>query len=319
MDLAIRAEALSKTYRSRRRSLTAVESLTLHVQRGEIFGLLGPNGAGKTTTIRMICGLLEPTSGRVFVDGLSVHDQRTEAARRIGLVPEDAGHHANLTFLEELVYYGSMYGLDRAAVVRRAEPLAARLAIDSRFHDRLKTFSRGMRRKVHLIRSLLHEPMVLVLDEPTAGLDPHITLEVWDLLRSLAQQGTTIVICSHHLEEVQRLCDRVAIIRRRLLAEGTVASLVGGAAGVSVTVIGGAEPWAESARAISGVSSVAAVGEELTIAFTGDATAVVPAIVRELVNRGAAITAVRPVESDLRAVFSRIIGEAMNQTAEAVA
>ncbi|MGA2501210.1 MAG: ABC transporter ATP-binding protein, partial [Tepidisphaeraceae bacterium] len=156
----IRVQQLGKTFRSRKREIVAVEDLNLTVNAGEIFGLLGPNGAGKTTTVRMICGLIRPGSGEAWVDGISMAEHPNEARARIGLVPGEAGEIANLTVRESLDYHGAFYGLDPATVRRRSEPWIARLGLAERARDRLGTFSKGMRRKFHLVRAMLHEPRV---------------------------------------------------------------------------------------------------------------------------------------------------------------
>ncbi len=277
----IQARGLGKIYRSRRGSVTAVEALDLTVEAGEIFGLLGPNGAGKTTTVRMLCGLIRPTSGNAWIDGIPLAERPDEARALIGLVPEDAGDHKNLSLLEELDYYGALYGLERSVVRRRSEELLARLGLADRAKDRLKTFSKGMRRKFHLVRSLLHEPRILLLDEPTAGLDPAISETVWSLLKSLAtERKVSVIICSHHLEEVERLCGRVGILKRRLLAEGTLNQLSGADRRYRIELNGDAEGFVEIVRQVAGVERVEDEGKLLRMTLSTAADDVTPRIVR---------------------------------------
>ena len=308
----IRIEGLCKTYRTRKRSVEAVRDVNLCVESGEVFGLLGPNGAGKTTTIRMITGLLSPTSGSVEVDGIRVADEPELARMRIGLVPEDAGHLKNLTLREELRFYGAMYGLSGAEADRRAQPIAERLEIADRFTHRVKTFSRGMRRKTHLIRAMLHDPSVLLLDEPTAGLDPSVTVEVWNLLEDLAKSGKTIVFCSHHLEEVERLCKRVAIIRGSVLAMGEPHSLVADHTRLEIRLAGDSAgngvTGGYSFDGMDGLGDVSKVDHVLEMELLGEPDEIVPRVVASLVGQGARVVGVAVRRSDLRSIYRSVVG-----------
>ncbi|MFI5381611.1 MAG: ABC transporter ATP-binding protein [Tepidisphaerales bacterium] len=306
----IRVRQLGKTFRSRKREIVAVENLDLTVNAGEIFGLLGPNGAGKTTTVRMICGLIRPSSGEAWVDGISMADRPNEARARIGLVPGEAGELGNLTVRESLDYHGAFYGLDRATVRRRSEPWIARLGLADRAGDRLGTFSKGMRRKVHLVRAMLHEPSVLLLDEPTAGLDPEVCETVWAMLRSLvAELGLSVILCSHHLEEVEQLCGRVGILRRRLLVEGTLAELSGGRRRYRIELADGSVAAAEALRQVAGIQSLAVEGRVLRIRLAGAPEPIIPDAVRAIVAAGAKVMTVAPDGRDLRSLYRSAIAE----------
>jgi ABC-2 type transport system ATP-binding protein len=301
---AVRIEGLTKIYPAKGGGKTALEDLSVSIQPGEIFGLLGPNGAGKTTTVRILCGLIAATSGDAFIDGLNVREQPNQVRRRIGLLPEDAGDYKNLTLSEELEYHGAMHGLDRATVRQRSDALIKRLDLQGRSGDRLKTFSRGMRRKFHLIRALLHEPRVLLLDEPTAGLDPSIVEEVWDLLNALAKEkGVTVILCSHHLEEVERLCSRVAILKRKLLIEGTLAELSGGERRYRMELASDARGAVDTVRGAPGVESAAADGTVVRFDIAGDATNVVPEVVSRVASGGGRILSLARDTRDLRSLY----------------
>jgi ABC-2 type transport system ATP-binding protein len=307
-ETAVRIEDLTKIYASGTKT-KAVENLNLTIGRGEIFGLLGPNGAGKTTTVRMICGLIRPTAGAIYVDGLSVARQTTEVRSRIGLLPEDAGDYKNLTLREELVYHGAMYGLDAATVRQRSQPLLDRLGLMDRADHRLKTFSRGMRRKFHLIRAVLHQPRLLLLDEPTAGLDPSIVEEVWDLLKALAvEHQVTVILCSHHLEEVERLCSRVAILRGRLLIEGSLAELSGRENRYRLELLGDARPFIQTIARIPGVIEPRAEASILHFRINGHAQQIIPEIVRHVVAANAQVLSLTRNERDLRTLYRASIG-----------
>jgi ABC-2 type transport system ATP-binding protein len=311
---ALHIQSLCKTYGSKTGGTVAVENLNLTIHRGEIFGLLGPNGAGKTTTVRMICGLIPPSSGRIEVDGLSVPEHPSEVRARIGLLPEDAGDYKNLKLAEELEYHGAMFGLTPATVRERSRPLLDRLGLKDRSHHRLKTFSRGMRRKFHLIRALLHRPALLLLDEPTAGLDPAIVEDVWDLMKeAAAEHQVTIVLCSHHLEEVERLCTRVAILQRKLLIEGTLAELAGGNGRHRLQVAGDATDLIATVASVPGVSAVTAEGPVIRFSIAGPVEQILPAMVQAVVNAGGRLIGLSPEERDLRSLYRSFVGVGQNQ------
>jgi ABC-2 type transport system ATP-binding protein len=193
-------------------NFTAVDSIDLNVRKGEIYGFLGPNGAGKSTTIRMLCTLLTPTSGTAKVDGYDVVHQANEVRKRIGLVSEKMIMYPRLTALENMTFFGSLYGLDRDKLRKRAEELLDMVKLTP-FKDKLVGgFSSGMRQRVNVIRAVLHDPDILFLDEPTTGLDPQSTRFVRDLVKELKQRGHTIVLTTHIMEEADELSDRVCII-----------------------------------------------------------------------------------------------------------
>jgi ABC-2 type transport system ATP-binding protein len=207
-DCAIETHRLTKRFNS----FTAVDSVDLTVRRGEIYGFLGPNGAGKSTTIRMLCTLLGPTSGSASVDGYDIVKQGNEVRKRIGLVSEKMIMYPRLTALENLMFFGRLYGIDRDALRKKSEELLEMVKLTP-FKDKLVGgFSSGMRQRVNVIRAVLHDPDILFLDEPTTGLDPQSTRFVRDLVKGLKQRGHTIVLTTHIMEEADELSDRVCII-----------------------------------------------------------------------------------------------------------
>jgi len=218
----IRIEGLTKRFGDR----VAVEDLTLDVRRGEIVALLGPNGAGKTTTVRMLLGLVRPTSGTATVAGVDP----TRDARRIrevaGLLAESPGCYGRLTARQNLAFFGTLHGLAPERLATRIEESLRRFDLWDRRDDRFGTFSRGMRQKLALARTLLHEPEVLFLDEPTAALAPEARVGVRDLLVALREAGRTVLLCTHDLDEASRIATRVAILKTRLLAFDTPEALI---------------------------------------------------------------------------------------------
>ncbi|MEN6343317.1 MAG: ABC transporter ATP-binding protein [Methanospirillum sp.] len=198
----------------------AVDDLTLRISAGEVFGLLGPNGAGKSTTILMLLGLIEPTAGRVLVDGVEVTADPCGVRRRIGYMPEDIGFYANLTAEQNLEYFGRLYGLDDGVRRQRIRDLLERVGL-AKARQPVGGFSKGMRQRLGLAKALLPDPALVVLDEPTANLDPVGAADCRAVIAEAAEEGKTVIISSHILSEVQRVCTTVGILSRgRLVAHG---------------------------------------------------------------------------------------------------
>jgi ABC-2 type transport system ATP-binding protein len=205
---------------------SAVEDVSLQVFGGEIFGFLGPNGAGKTTTIKMIVGLLQPTSGSVQVGGYDVLSQSLQAKAASGYVPDSPNLYPKLTGRELLRFVGDLYGLDARQVERRIEELLRLFDLAQAGDDTIDSYSHGMQQKTALAAALVHDPRVLVLDEPTVGLDPKSARLIKDILRQMAERGAAVFLSTHILEIAERMCDRIGIISRgKLIAVGTMDDL----------------------------------------------------------------------------------------------
>ncbi len=243
------------------REIEAVRGVTLAVARGSIFGVLGPNGAGKTTTVRILATLLMPTGGSARVLGHDVVREVRAVRKRIGVVfGGDRGLYDRLSARDNLRYFGSLYGLEPRQLRQRIDELIEVVGLQSRDRDRVEGYSRGMRQRLHLARGLLHGPEVLLLDEPTIGIDPVGAKELRDLVRSVNELGTTILITTHYMHEAELLCDRVAVlVGGRVVAEETPAGLA--AAGptgtvLEVEVFGAEEHQLDRIRGIPGVESL---------------------------------------------------------------
>jgi ABC-2 type transport system ATP-binding protein len=216
---AIDARSLTKVFQDK----PAVDQLTLQVARGRFFGFLGPNGAGKSTTIKMLTGLVRPTSGEAFIEGRNLAEDRLAIKQLIGVLPEELPLYERLSGEEYLLFAGRMYGLPREETRKRTDELLAFLSLDEDRGRLILDYSQGMRKKLALAAALIHNPRVLFLDEPLNGIDPVSGRVVTDLLRRLAQKGVTLFFTSHVLDVVERLCDEVAIIDRgRIIAQGTL-------------------------------------------------------------------------------------------------
>ncbi len=210
----------------------AVDDVSLGVRPGEIFGFLGPNGAGKTTTIRMIVGLLKPTSGTVRVAGFDVQAEPIQAKAATGYVPDEPNLYAKLSARELLRFIGDLYGLDRGQVARRGEDLLRMFELAEAGDDTIDSYSHGMRQKTALAAALVHDPKVLMLDEPTVGLDPRSARLIKDILRQMAERGAAVFLSTHILEIAEHMCDRIGIIDHgKLIAMGTMDELRGQGAG----------------------------------------------------------------------------------------
>jgi ABC-2 type transport system ATP-binding protein len=201
----------------------AVDDLNLEIKEGEVFGFLGPNGAGKTTTVRMLCSLISPTNGRAWVNGLEIGKQDTKIRKTVGILTETPGMYDNLSAEYNLRIYAQLYGVDDPE--GQVEKYLRMLGLWERRFEEAGMFSKGMRQKLAIARALLHEPRILFLDEPTSGLDPEAARLVRDFITELRMQGRTIFMCTHNLDEADRLCDRIGVFKTRLLVLDSPANL----------------------------------------------------------------------------------------------
>ena len=307
----IRAENLSKRFGDR----TAVEGLDLEVAPGEVFGLLGPNGAGKTTTVRMLTSLIAPTAGRAWVNGHAVGGDDDAVRRSVGVLTEVPGLYARLTAAENLRFFGRLHGLDDLDA--RIERYLKLLGLWERRDDRAGSFSKGMRQKLAIARTLLHDPPVVFLDEPTAALDPSAARVVRDFIGGLRDAGRTIVLCTHNLDEAQRLCNRIAIMQRTILKVGTAESLRAELAGDQL-VVTVREVTPAVRAAVEGRIGDAPLTERdgrLAIA-TAAPDALAPELVAALVAAGADVLRVEVDRPSLEAVYLDLVGEAAPADAE---
>ena len=224
---AIRTEGLRKTYKSSRGHVEAVRGIDLDIPPGEFFGLLGPNGAGKSTTIGMLTTLVAPTDGRAWVAGHDVVKDPVAVKRRIGVVTQNNTLDMQLTVQENLEFRSRFFGLSLGAASKRAAQLIDAFGLSDRRKAMADQLSGGQARRLMIARALVHQPDVLFLDEPTAGLDPQTRVNLWDILKVLHEQGQTILLTTHYMEEAEALCDKIAVVDHgKILADGTVDELL---------------------------------------------------------------------------------------------
>ena len=270
MEQVLSVERLSKSFGE----ITAVSDVTLHIDAGEIFGLLGPNGAGKTTTISMICGLLAPDNGKVFINGQDFSVDPGAAQRSMGVVPQEVALYEELSAEENLRFWGKLAGLSSQAATVRAAEVLEELNLTGRRKDAVRTYSGGMKRRINIGCALLHEPKLLLLDEPTVGIDPQARAKILEFVKNLAKRGTGVLYTTHYLEEAETLCDRIGIIDEgKLLADGTLSELQDGLGGERLFVLegefGDADPvaWSGFAERFRVISQR---NHQLVVAPTGD-------------------------------------------------
>ena len=233
MAVAIQFENLTKRFqRPKTKSLTALNQLTLSIETGQIFGLLGPNGSGKTTSVNLLCGLLKPTEGRVLVHGIDVAQNGTQVRALLGVVPQETALYNDLTAIENLTFHARLYRLPSSVHQSRISEVLDLVGLTSRKDDRVGTYSGGMQRRLTLARALLVKPEVIVLDEPTLGVDVQSRAVLWERIRQIANDGKTVLLTTNYMEEAQVLADRLGIIDNgQLIAQGTpekLQSQVGG-------------------------------------------------------------------------------------------
>jgi ABC-type multidrug transport system ATPase subunit len=287
---AIRTEGLRKTYKSNRGDVEAVRGIDLDVPQGEFFGLLGPNGAGKSTTIGMLTTLIAPTGGKASVAGHDVTKAPVAVKRRIGVVTQNNTLDMELTVAENLTFRSRFFGLPTGVAAKRAELLIDAFGLSDRKDAMADKLSGGQARRLMIVRALVHQPDVLFLDEPTAGLDPQTRVNLWDILQALHAQGQTILLTTHYMEEAEALCDRIAVVDHgKVLAEGPIDKILADSGAQTVVTVRYEEPvpggFAERVglAARPGVSKVEADGDQLRV-FSADPEG----LLGDLVSLGAA-------------------------------
>ena len=289
----------------------AVEDLRLKVDEGEVFGLLGPNGAGKTTTIRMLSCLIKQTSGTAFVNGFEINKEpdSTNIRTMVGLLPESPGLYDSLSAHKNLEFFAQLYGVPKDKRERRIEELLRMLEVWDRRDEPVATYSKGMKQKIAIARAFVHDPRVVFLDEPTAGLDPEASFTVREFLISLKKEGRTVFINSHHLDEVERLCDRIAVMNRTVLAAGSPKELAARYWGrTTVIELAGPEPsYAEVVRSLSFASNVRMQDGKMLVDLD-DPEKRNPIIVDALTRAGAKIEYVTELKRSLEDVYMKLVG-----------
>ena len=292
----------------------AVQGVSFDVQAGEIFSLLGPNGAGKSTIISMLACLLEPSQGDALVMGHSILREQMAVKEAIGVIPQDIALYEDLSARENLSFWGKMYGLRGVALRQRVDEVLEVTGLIERQKGRVGKFSGGMKRRLNIGIALLHRPQVIIMDEPTVGIDPQSRRNILDNVKELNQQGMTVLYTTHYMEEAQELSDHIAIMDQgQVIAQGThdeLVKIVGELDRIDLTINAEAEWVMEQWRATEGVHQVSAQDGTLTL-LVDDSNLVLPCLFESATQVGVRITSVEIQEPNLEAVFLHLTGRAL--------
>jgi ABC-2 type transport system ATP-binding protein len=307
---AIQVKNLDKRFEA----IHAVNNVSFTVQQGEVFSLLGPNGAGKSTTISMISGLLPPDEGDAFILGHSISQNGAEAKDCTGVVPQEIALYEDLTARENLEFWGKMYGLRGEALKERVAEVLEMISLTDRQKDRIETYSGGMKRRVNIGVALLHKPAVIIMDEPTVGIDPQSRRHILDGVKELQGDGATILYTTHYMEEAQELSDHIAIMDEgRIIASGTheeLVRLVGSHDRIDLQLSGASAELLKQWRELPNVSQVAMDNGTVTI-LADDSNVVLPLLFERANAHKERITAVDIQEPNLESVFLHLTGRAL--------
>jgi ABC-2 type transport system ATP-binding protein len=309
----LRIEQLKKRFGER----DVVKGVSLHVKKGETFGLLGPNGAGKSTTISMICGLIPMDHGDVIVGEHSIKRNPQEVKRKLGIVPQDVALYPTMSAQENLRFWGRMYGLSGTVLKKRTAEVLEMVGLSERAKDQVGTFSGGMKRRINIGAALLHNPEVLIMDEPTVGIDPQSRNHILETVKMLNESGMTVLYTSHYMEEVEYLCDRVAIMDHgEVIAMGNITELCNrlGRAGeaIEVKVDAISDGLAQALETITSVRKVAENRDDNTLTiFAYDTRMILGHLVQTIAAKGMHIHSIDVRKANLESVFLELTGRSL--------
>jgi ABC-2 type transport system ATP-binding protein len=288
-------------------TLRALSEVDLEIREGEIFGLLGPNGAGKTTFVNIATTYLKPTSGTMRIGGLDVLKQTSEVKNLLGVVPQEISLYDSLSGEENLAFFGGLYGLRGSSLKTKVSEVLDLLGLGERKKGKIENYSGGMKRRINIGAGILHEPRLILMDEPTVGVDPQSRHHIFDVIEGLRQRGATILYTTHYMEEAERLCDRIAIIDHgRVVACGTrkeLTALIGEQAVLEIEFRGHAD-----SEALHRALPEAEVRDDRVLIHTADAAAALSSVASKLSGTGIDLTSINIMEPDLEAVFLKLTG-----------
>ena len=309
-DYAIIVQDLHKDFGD----IHAVQGIDFSIQKGEIFSLLGPNGSGKTTIISMLSGLLRPDKGEAFVMGNSITEDLTEAKKHIGVVPQDIALYEDLSARENLIFWGKMYNMRGKALQTRVDEILEVVGLTDRQKDRVGKYSGGMKRRINIGVALLHKPDIIFMDEPTVGIDPQSRRNILDNVKTLNEEGMTVLYTTHYMEEAQELSDHIAIMDLgKIISIGThdeLVKIVGELDRIELSVSASSEKLLKSWRGTEGVSEVKTEDGTVTL-LVEDSNVVLPRLFDTANQVGTRITSVDIFEPNLETVFLHLTGRAL--------
>ncbi len=305
MGVILRTERLTKRFER----LVAVQDLDLEVREGEVFGFLGPNGAGKTTTLRLLCALIKPTSGTAEVAGFRLGSQDEQIRASVGILTEQPGLYERQSAEDNLLFFAALFGLRPPVARAQTERYLRLMGLWDRRSEAVATFSRGMKQKMAIARAAIHEPRIIFLDEPTTGLDPDAARTVREFIARIRGEGRTVFLCTHNLDEADRLCDRIAFFRRSVIRIDTPAHLRAELYGHATEFRIVPSPQAgllATVQAVAGVQNAHLENGSIVVS-SGDPLLVNPMIVRALVGAGAEVAYVSERKVSLEDVYLRVV------------
>ena len=305
----LKVSSLKKTFKD----FEAVKEVSFSVKKGESFGLLGPNGAGKSTTINMLTGLFPPTSGSIEIAGIDMMKESKKAQALIGIVPQEIALYHEMSARENLFFWGRMYGLSGSVLEKRVAETLEIIGLADRAKGKVDTFSGGMKRRVNIGAAILHNPELLIMDEPTVGIDPQSRTHILETVKKLNHEGMTVIYTSHYMEEVEFLCERIGIMDHgKLIALGTIPELRDTIGDRSRMVFSVAEGFtsAESIGGLIPVDDINYSGTQLTV-FHREPQSVLSRLVQKMTETGVQITGVEIIEPNLESVFLHLTGRTL--------
>ncbi len=296
-------------------SIKAVDDISLEVKKGEIFGLLGPNGAGKTTTISMIASLLKPDSGKIYIDSLDTETDLKKIKKMMGVVPQEMAFYEELSAKENLIFWGKLQGVGRKTLEERIRFYLEKTGLLGRENDPLKKYSGGMKRRINLIIGLIHQPKLLLLDEPTIGIDIQTRLNIYEIIKEASSQGTTILYTTHNLQEAEELCHRIGIMDQgKILAEGTLTELIKIVGEKDIALISGDFSAETGRKILSSLKETTVISlEDGKIILSLDASKKIPVLLQDFFKEGISIDDVSIKQPNLESVFLKLTGKELRE------
>lgn len=307
----LKIEHLSKSFNS----IKAVDDISFEVKKGEIYGFLGPNGAGKTTVISMISGLLEADAGKIVVDSLDLESNLRKIKKLMGVVPQEMAFYEELSAKENLFFWGKLQGLGRKILEERIQFYLDKTGLLGRENDPLKKYSGGMKRRINLIIGLIHQPKLLLLDEPTIGIDVQTKLNIYEIIKEASSRGTTILYTTHNMQEAEELCHRIAIMDLgKILASGTLEELIQIVGEKDIILITGKFTANQGQRIISAFKDAAVLSlKEGKIVLTLETSQRMPLLLEEFFKEGISIDDVSIKQPNLESVFLKLTGKELRE------
>ncbi len=302
---------LSKTFDT----IKAVDDISFEVAEGEIFGFLGPNGAGKTTTISMIAGVLKPDSGKIRINSLDLDGDLKKIKRLMGVVPQEMAFYEELTAKENLLFWGKLQGVRKKKLEERVQYYLEKTGLLGRENEALKKYSGGMKRRINLIIGLIHEPKLLLLDEPTIGIDIQTRLNIYEIIKEASSKGTTILYTTHNLQEAEELCHRIAILDLgKILAMGTLDELIQIVGEKDIVIISGKFSIDQARTIISSFQQATVLSiEEGKIVISLEASKNISTVLEEFFKKGITIDDVSIKQPNLESVFLKLTGKELRE------